>query len=252
MTKSQEKNLILAFFLFFFTNFSQFGQKNTSAEFRCQVLFKNIQPPPSPQKNLQIWHPTILNYFNQFGLKSALFWLEFGMRETVYLFVLVLNLFIYLFILRWWVNLVFYNLVFSPELPGLWHRGVSTCRPCPCLSCGPEGRIYPMTCQSSESTETIEGDRRADNNTGAVESDESRIAAAMKELRNTGRKDLRLHSLHPEENSWKPKPSRWSFHPLVFFGRVRGGTSKTKKAQLSASNGHVQEAEKSQTQQIFL
>ncbi|XP_013766597.1 suppressor of cytokine signaling 2 [Pundamilia nyererei] len=29
-------------------------------------------------------------------------------------------------------------------------------------------------------------DRRADNNTGAVESDESRIAAAMKELRNTG------------------------------------------------------------------
>ncbi|XP_006781126.1 suppressor of cytokine signaling 2 [Neolamprologus brichardi] len=43
-----------------------------------------------------------------------------------------------------------------------------------------------MTCQSSESTETIEGDRRVDNNTGAVESDESRIAAAMKELRNTG------------------------------------------------------------------
>lgn len=43
-----------------------------------------------------------------------------------------------------------------------------------------------MTCQSSESTETIEGDRRADNNAGAVESDESRIASAMKELRNTG------------------------------------------------------------------
>lgn len=86
-----------------------------------------------------------------------------------------------------------------------------------------------MTCQSSESTETIESDRRADNNTAAVESDESRIAAAMKELRNTGRKDLRLHSLHPEENSWKPKPSRWSFHPLGFFfvffyfGRFRGG-----------------------------
>lgn len=51
-----------------------------------------------------------------------------------------------------------------------------------------------MTCQSSESTETIESDRRADNNTGTVESDESRIAAAMKELRNTGRKDLRLQS----------------------------------------------------------
>lgn len=116
-----------------------------------------------------------------------------------------------------------------------------------------------MTCQSSESTETIESDRRADNNTAAVESDESRIAAAMKELRNTGRKDLRLHSLHPEENSWKPKPSRWSFHPLVFFfvfffilADLGGGTSKTKKAHLSASNSPVQEAEKSQTQQIFL
>ncbi|XP_069543908.1 suppressor of cytokine signaling 2 [Brachyistius frenatus] len=43
-----------------------------------------------------------------------------------------------------------------------------------------------MTCQSSESTETIEGDRRADDNSGAVESDESRIASAMKDLRNTG------------------------------------------------------------------
>uniref|UniRef100_A0A3P8UGG5 Suppressor of cytokine signaling 2 n=1 Tax=Amphiprion percula TaxID=161767 RepID=A0A3P8UGG5_AMPPE len=39
-----------------------------------------------------------------------------------------------------------------------------------------------MTCQSSESTETIE-DRRADN-TSAV--DESRVALAMKDLRNTG------------------------------------------------------------------
>ncbi|XP_069006016.1 suppressor of cytokine signaling 2 [Embiotoca jacksoni] len=43
-----------------------------------------------------------------------------------------------------------------------------------------------MTCQSSESTETIEGDRRADDNSRAVESDESRIASAMKDLRNTG------------------------------------------------------------------
>ncbi|XP_030576446.1 suppressor of cytokine signaling 2 [Archocentrus centrarchus] len=43
-----------------------------------------------------------------------------------------------------------------------------------------------MTCQSSESTETIEGNRRADNNAGTVESDESRVASAMKELRNTG------------------------------------------------------------------
>lgn len=43
-----------------------------------------------------------------------------------------------------------------------------------------------MTCQSSESTDTIEGDRRADSNSRAVESDESRIALAMKDLRNTG------------------------------------------------------------------
>lgn len=43
-----------------------------------------------------------------------------------------------------------------------------------------------MTCQSSESTESIENERRADNNSRAVESDESRIALAMKDLRNTG------------------------------------------------------------------
>ncbi|XP_034529194.1 suppressor of cytokine signaling 2 [Notolabrus celidotus] len=43
-----------------------------------------------------------------------------------------------------------------------------------------------MTCQSSESTESIESDRRADNNSRSVESDESRIALAMKDLRNTG------------------------------------------------------------------
>ncbi|XP_029282057.1 suppressor of cytokine signaling 2 [Cottoperca gobio] len=43
-----------------------------------------------------------------------------------------------------------------------------------------------MTCQSSESTETIESDRRADNNSRAVESDESHIASAMKDLKNTG------------------------------------------------------------------
>lgn len=43
-----------------------------------------------------------------------------------------------------------------------------------------------MTCQSSESTESIESDRRADNNSRTVESDESRIALAMKDLKNTG------------------------------------------------------------------
>lgn len=43
-----------------------------------------------------------------------------------------------------------------------------------------------MTCQSSESTETIESDRRADNESRTVGSDESRIALAMKDLKNTG------------------------------------------------------------------
>lgn len=43
-----------------------------------------------------------------------------------------------------------------------------------------------MTCQSSESTESIESDRRANNNSRTVESDESRIALAMKDLKNTG------------------------------------------------------------------
>ncbi|KAF7649025.1 hypothetical protein LDENG_00148310 [Lucifuga dentata] len=43
-----------------------------------------------------------------------------------------------------------------------------------------------MTCQSSESTETIQSERRDDNNSRAVESDESRIALAMKDLKNTG------------------------------------------------------------------
>lgn len=43
-----------------------------------------------------------------------------------------------------------------------------------------------MTCQSSESSETIEEDRQADSSHRTVESDESRIASAMKDLRNTG------------------------------------------------------------------
>ncbi|CAB1413276.1 unnamed protein product [Pleuronectes platessa] len=43
-----------------------------------------------------------------------------------------------------------------------------------------------MNFQSSDSTETIESNRRVDNNLRAVESDESHIASAMKELRNTG------------------------------------------------------------------
>lgn len=43
-----------------------------------------------------------------------------------------------------------------------------------------------MTCQSSESTENIQSDRRVDDTSGTVESDESRIALAMKDLKNTG------------------------------------------------------------------
>ena len=60
------------------------------------------------------------------------------------------------------------------------------------LTVGPERAqlwltwICPMTCQSSESTETIESDRHSDNSSRVVESDESRIASAMKDLRNTG------------------------------------------------------------------
>uniref|UniRef100_A0A3P8URG8 Suppressor of cytokine signaling 2 n=1 Tax=Cynoglossus semilaevis TaxID=244447 RepID=A0A3P8URG8_CYNSE len=43
-----------------------------------------------------------------------------------------------------------------------------------------------MTCQSSEATDAVETNRRADDNSRAVESDESRIALAMKDLKNTG------------------------------------------------------------------
>ncbi|XP_029351116.1 suppressor of cytokine signaling 2 [Echeneis naucrates] len=43
-----------------------------------------------------------------------------------------------------------------------------------------------MTCQSSESTETIESNRRADDNSRPSDSDENRIASAMKDLKNTG------------------------------------------------------------------
>lgn len=49
-----------------------------------------------------------------------------------------------------------------------------------------EGWICSMTCQSFEAPESIESDRRAESNSGALESDESHIAFAMKELKNTG------------------------------------------------------------------
>ncbi|KAM6985346.1 suppressor of cytokine signaling 2 [Aplochiton taeniatus] len=43
-----------------------------------------------------------------------------------------------------------------------------------------------MTCQSSESTGTIENERRTDTESQVVQSDESRIAQAMQDLKNTG------------------------------------------------------------------
>ncbi|XP_056132946.1 suppressor of cytokine signaling 2 [Lampris incognitus] len=43
-----------------------------------------------------------------------------------------------------------------------------------------------MTCQSSESTENIENERQANSNSRVVETEESRIALAMKDLKNTG------------------------------------------------------------------
>ncbi|XP_032444655.1 suppressor of cytokine signaling 2 [Xiphophorus hellerii] len=43
-----------------------------------------------------------------------------------------------------------------------------------------------MTCQSSESQEAIEDARGADDGAGTEESDENRVASALKELRKTG------------------------------------------------------------------
>lgn len=48
-----------------------------------------------------------------------------------------------------------------------------------------EGRTFSMTCQSFEAAESIESDRPV-SSSGAEESDESRIALAMKELQNAG------------------------------------------------------------------
>uniref|UniRef100_A0A4W5K3N4 Suppressor of cytokine signaling 2 n=1 Tax=Hucho hucho TaxID=62062 RepID=A0A4W5K3N4_9TELE len=43
-----------------------------------------------------------------------------------------------------------------------------------------------MTCHSPESTETIENERRTDTESRVVDSDETRIAQTMKDLKNTG------------------------------------------------------------------
>ncbi|XP_056604120.1 suppressor of cytokine signaling 2 isoform X2 [Triplophysa dalaica] len=43
-----------------------------------------------------------------------------------------------------------------------------------------------MTCHSSDSTESIENERRSQSETQVAESDQSRIATAMRELKNTG------------------------------------------------------------------
>ena len=48
--------------------------------------------------------------------------------------------------------------------------------------------VPPMTCQSSEPPDAIQQhDRRADSDPRAEDSDENRIASAMKDLKNTGR-----------------------------------------------------------------
>lgn len=49
----------------------------------------------------------------------------------------------------------------------------------------------PMTCQSSESSDTSQS--------RAVESDERRIAAAMKDLRNTGRTHIPTHTVNTRQ-----------------------------------------------------
>ncbi|XP_016091726.1 suppressor of cytokine signaling 2-like isoform X3 [Sinocyclocheilus grahami] len=43
-----------------------------------------------------------------------------------------------------------------------------------------------MTCHSSDSTESIENERRSQTETQVAESDQSRIATAMRDLKNTG------------------------------------------------------------------
>ncbi|XP_065140855.1 suppressor of cytokine signaling 2 [Paramisgurnus dabryanus] len=43
-----------------------------------------------------------------------------------------------------------------------------------------------MTCHSSDSTESIENERRSQTETQVVESEQSRIATAMRDLKNTG------------------------------------------------------------------
>lgn len=45
-----------------------------------------------------------------------------------------------------------------------------------------------MTCHSSDSTESIENERRSQTETQVAESDQSRIATAMRDLQNTGKR----------------------------------------------------------------
>ncbi|XP_035258061.1 suppressor of cytokine signaling 2 [Anguilla anguilla] len=43
-----------------------------------------------------------------------------------------------------------------------------------------------MTCHSTDSTETIENDRRSENESRVADSDQNRVAAAMRDLKKTG------------------------------------------------------------------
>lgn len=47
-----------------------------------------------------------------------------------------------------------------------------------------------MTCHSSDSTESIENERRSQTETQVTESEQSRIATAMRDLKNTGKRLL--------------------------------------------------------------
>jgi len=45
-----------------------------------------------------------------------------------------------------------------------------------------------MTCHSSDSTESIENESRSQTETQVTESEQSRIATAMRDLKNTGKR----------------------------------------------------------------
>lgn len=53
-----------------------------------------------------------------------------------------------------------------------------------------------MTCHSSDSTESIENERRSQSETQVAETEQSRIATAMRDLKNTGKRLLLFFYFH--------------------------------------------------------